>query len=201
MTQMKMNNPFKSIHTYDVDLYIVDYTEQTREDKTRRRGVELHTQKPEDIKGVHVYNPDKISFKVVNFEEGDNIDFFKDEDGEVISQCECIGIADELNPKKKAWAFALELKYPHSKKGISRNKSKAKHQVLSTLEYLFDTGVLSKSYVNYLIVSIPRFPTRVFGGFRINQHDKLALRRMNAFIKATNAIRIENQERLSFPKE
>lgn len=189
------------MHAYDTDLYIVDYTEQTRKEKKHRRGVELHTEQPVDIKGLRVSNPDNIAYKVVNFEEADNIDFFKDADGEVVSQCECIGIADRVNPNKKAWAFAIELKYPHSTKGITRNKSKAKHQVLSTLEFLFDAGVLSRNNVNYLIVSIPRFPRSVFGGFRISQKDKLALKRMNAFIKATNAIRIENQERLSFPKE
>ena len=201
MNQKATPNPFESVHTYDTDLYIVDYTEQTREDKRNHRGVELHTQQLDDISGLHISNPNRVVFHVVNIEEANNIDFFTNQYGETISQCECVGLADKSDVNKRVWSIAVELKYPHSKKGINRNKGKAKHQVLSTLEFLFDAGLLSKENVNYLIVSIPRFPRSVFGGFHISPHDKLDLRRMNAFIKATNVVYIEDQERLRFYKK
>ena len=83
-----MDKFFNKAKTYCSDCYVVDYTNETNS----KRGVEIHTEQPEDIAYFHVKDPKKIEYWGINFEE--HPAFFKG-----VSQCECMFASKKFNKK------------------------------------------------------------------------------------------------------
>lgn len=105
-TKINTQYPHHVIEDYCSDIYISDYTEQTKNDPAKK-GVEITSIKPADIESFLVKNNKSVPFSSIRF---DNKSFVDETTGKTLSQCECICFsAAEYN--KGPWILLLELKY------------------------------------------------------------------------------------------
>ena len=186
----KMNRYFRHITFHSSHLYIVDYTEQTK-NTANKKGVELLTVKPTDIKGLELLNNNSIAFEAINFEENT----LMDSSGLVIPQCECMCAAHKSDDGK-GWLLLTELKYGLSKNDKS-NFQKAYHQIESTHQYLIDNSILSNHNV-YYIISLPTSTSRSPFEHFMHTPAKLAeiKREKGITVRGTNKIEIRDEKRL-----
>jgi hypothetical protein len=185
-----MNRYFRHTTSHNSHLYIVDYTEQTKNTPTKK-GVEVHTTKPTDIKGLEVLNNNSIVFEAVNLEKN----IVKDSAGLVIKQCECMCAAKKRDDEK-GWLLLSELKYGLSKNDKS-NFQKAYHQIERAHQYLIDKGILSNHNVYYIIslpISINRSPFENFM-YTSNELSKLK-REKKIIVRGVNKIEVRDKKRL-----
>lgn len=138
--------PHFSINEYSIDLYIVDYTNQTQNE----RSVEIHTSKSSDIDSFYIKNTNGINIGTCIF----NKDSFVDSLGNSLTQCECMSFALS-NAETKPWVLFIELKYCDYK-NAKKKISDAKNQVFATMRYLKENGVVKDKQRCYLVVSLPK---------------------------------------------
>lgn len=180
---------FKHISIHCSDVYIVDYTHQTKNLRIKR-GVELHERKPVDIEGLFVENLQQIRFRFVNFEK--NLLFL---DGLLIEQCECMCIS-EGNLEENKWLMLAELKYCEEK-NAKPNLSKAYKQLMSTFNYLKSKQFIDKSHKTYLIISLPRQSNAPFENFIFTPSQLAEMRkRDNIILRGVNKVSIVNSNKL-----
>jgi len=167
------------------NIYIADYTEQTRLLPVKR-GVECHVSKPTDIEFFTVKNPNCVE---VVFAPFDNSTFVDPISRTPLTQCECVlfptpSIAD-------SWVLFLELKY-NEPKNNSKNIKKAKGQVVETLKYYWDKGIVTRTNKIFLVVSIPK-DSIPFKGFTVTMAESTALKRVyNATIYGALEVEVES---------
>ncbi|MDR2123036.1 MAG: hypothetical protein LBP34_07910 [Flavobacteriaceae bacterium] len=133
-------------------IYIVDYTEKEKEllPEKEKKGVEICSTKPKNIKCFCLSNPDSLSVEYAIFDKNS---FPTYSTGEARSHCECI-IFPSRTTKEDSWVLFLELKYPQSQEKNGRHLKKAVYQLYRTQYYYFSTGSYSR-ITKYLIASIP----------------------------------------------
>lgn len=185
-----MDKFFNKAKTYCSDCYVVDYTNETNS----KRGVEIHTEQPEDIAYFHVKDPKKIEYWGINFEE--HPAFFKG-----VSQCECMFASKKFN--KKGWACLVELKYC-LEKNVESNSGAAFAQLNNTLDFLKGKGVLdSDNYRIYLNISIPDHSNKEpFLSFISTQDDVLdKLKNERVQVLGYNQVLILNEGFIKVPKQ
>lgn len=159
-------------HFTATHLYVVDYTEYSKAQKIKR-SVECHSVPPK-VEAFTIHNYTDV---VVAFAPFTNKTFVDKETGDPLSQCECVFFPDGNVPK--CWVLFLELKY-NNPANNARNITKAKSQLVKTLSYYWEKGVVNSSNISYLIVCIPkaRIP---FKSFYVAPSEAIPLkRRFNA---------------------
>jgi len=191
-TKIKEVFPEHEIKAYAQDIYIADYTEQTKEQETKRT-VEIQTVLPTDIDSFCLRNPLSIGVNAVSFDK----ESFMDEEGESQTQCECVTFPSDATDY--SWILFLELKYcKEDNKRKKRNLPKAIDQLLATHSYYKSNGIITKKNVSYLIAA---FPTLTSVPFRNSTLTPVYLQNLktkeNIILKIANEATIDSPEMLS----
>jgi len=199
MSKTKIERTFNNVRTFSSDVWIADYTEQSRirglrmtakEKSALKTGVHIQDAAFGDINAFHLHNGDNVPFMAVNFEE--NKSFFPDGN----KDCECMFRAKGV---KHGWLLLCELKYCLDKaKNVLDNGDTAIKQLESTWKLLaelkpslFDV----KHCHSFLNVSFPNGNTSVpFGSFQLTQDFVLDLRKKSkvTLLGANDVIVVSN---------
>ena len=189
--KIKAHYPHHVINDYNSDIYIADYTEQTKND-TIKKGVEITPAKPNDIKSFLIKNGKFIPFSSVIF---NNKSFADDITGQTLSQCECICFSS-AEYSKGPWVLFLELKYcnPYSKYQ-KENMEEAKNQLTDTYKYYKQKGIINNKQQCYLVVSFPFFQIP-FPNFANTQTDVKNMRLNKVIFRGVNELKIKSEFKL-----
>lgn len=178
--------PDHDIVGYLHDIYVSDYTEQTKTEIVKR-AVEIFEKKPSDIECFSLLNPAAIKLGSVVYDKCS----FTDGQGNTLSQCECVVFPYDSD--SDSWVLFLELKYCLFK-NAKRNLNKAKDQLFATCSYFVDKQIVSRKQVKYLIVSLPKQSNVPFEGFIVSQGDLAVWKRRDGIIfKGVNEASIKNK--------
>ena len=189
-TKIKEVFPEHEIKAYAQDIYIADYTDQTKDEEIKR-SVEIHTELPADIESFCLHNPLPIEINVVSLDRKS----FVDEDGESQTQCECVTFPSVAN--NSSWILFLELKYCERKNAVN-NLPKAKDQLLATYSYYKSKGIITKKNTSYLIAAFPKLTSVPFNYFTLTPKYLLDLKtNENIILKIANEATIKSLEMLS----
>lgn len=190
-TKINTHYPHHVINDYNSDIYIADYTEQTKNDLIKK-GVDITFIKPTVIKSFLVENKKSIPFSSVKF---DNASFVNELTGKTLSQCECISFSS-AEYSKGPWTLFLELKYcnPHSKYQ-KENMETAKKQLTDTYSYYKEKGIINNKQQCYLVVSFPFFQTP-FLNFGNTQIEVRNMRLKKVIFRGVNELKIKSEFKL-----
>ena len=189
-TKIKEVFPEHEISTYSQDIYIADYTDQTKDEEIKRT-VEVHTELPADIEFFCLHNPSPIKISSVIF---DNYSFV-DEGGKTQTQCECVTFPSVTT--NSSWILFLELKYCERKNAVN-NLPKAKDQLLATYSYYKSKGIITKKNISYLIAGFPKLIKVPFRNSTLTPALLTDLKRNeNIILKIANEATIKSLEMLS----
>lgn len=181
------------LHTYNnPGIFVADFTERSN----KERGVEVsvvHPSVPNSDKEMDCFfinNNNLLTIAFCVFDDNQ----FKDENGCDITHCECC-FTPKSNDTSKPWTAFLEIK-DCKIRNVSLYSSKAKAQVINTVEQFRQKGLLNGGRV-YGIISIPRrkteFDETIFTD--VFEYKQLFKKTRIHFI-ATNRIEIENTDRV-----
>lgn len=190
-TKINEHYPHHVINDYNSDIYIADYTEQTKNDAVKI-GVVVSPRKPESIKSFLVENKKSLTFSSVKF---DNKSFVNELTGETLSQCECICFSSaEYN--KGPWALFLELKYCNKNSKYQKVRIEdAKNQLTDTFKYYKQKGIINHKQQCYLIVSFPYFQAP-FPNFANTQSDVKEMKLKKVIFRGVNELKIKSEFKL-----
>ncbi len=150
-----MDKIFRETECFESDFFIGDYTEYAKSHPNCGiDGVVMSNMPLAEIKALHFINKQHIPVLAINFEK--NLNYFKDTEEGIISNCECMLVSDKA--RKKGWLVLVELKYcGGAPKTINRNFKHALSQLMDTFLYLRDVKHLfGESEYRYIwVVSLP----------------------------------------------
>jgi hypothetical protein len=187
-TKIKTLYPHHVIKDHCSDIYISDYTEQTKNNPVKK-GVEIASIKPVDIESFLVKNNKSIPFSSIKF---DNKSFVDETTGKTLSHCECICFSvAEYN--KGPWILLLELKYCSTHSGHRKESmEKAKNQLTNTYNYYKQKGMINNRQKCYLVVSFPSFPPP-FLNFINTQSEVRDMKLKKVIFRGVNELKIKNE--------
>lgn len=172
-------------------IFVADFTERSN----KERGVEVSVVQPsapdsdKAMDCFYINNSNHLSIAFCVFDDNQ----FKDEDGRDTTHCECC-----FTPKsdeQKPWTAFLEIK-DCKIRNVSLYSSKAKTQVINTVEQFRQKGLLNDGRV-YGIISIPRRKTEFDDTIFTDVFEyKQLFKKTRVHFIATNHIEIENTERI-----
>lgn len=170
----------------DKDLFITDYTNQTKNLRIRR-GVELFEEvPPTDINYFTVKNPNKFNVGYIDFDNSS----FTFGNNTPRSQCECVLFPNVST--NESWLLFCELKYSSHSIYNEINLKKALKQLYRTRYYYFQKNIFEFSNTSYLIASLP-LQTPPFINFSIPQPILTKVKKKrNIILKLTNSLTIKN---------
>ncbi len=183
--------PHHESNDYNTDVYVSDYSEKTKNEAVKK-GVVVSPEKPEDIKSFFVENKKCLTFSSIKF---DNKSFVNELTGEALSQCECICFSS-ADYNKGPWILFLELKYCNKDSKYQKVRiDEAKDQLIETLKYYKQKGIINHKQQCYLIVSFPYFQTP-FPNFANTQSDVKKMRLKRVIFRGVNQLRIKSEFKL-----
>ena len=190
-TKIRTHYPQQIINDFSSDIYIVDYTEQTK-NEIIKKGVEIRTEKPKDIRSFFIKNGKSILFSSIIF---DNKSFIDETTGNTLTQCECVCFSS-AEYSKGPWVLFLELKYCNQySKYQKENLEEAKNQLIDTYKYYKQKGIINNKQQCYLVVSFPFFQIP-FPNF-VDTQDVVKKMRLNKVIfRGLNELIIRNEYKL-----
>ncbi len=181
-------------------IHIVDWKNF---DKGIGRGVEIGGKKPEEIGSVCLFNNSEIEVLIDAF--GENALPIKK--GHQAEQCECI-IAPALYSSDN-WILAVETKYAKDyDAAFKKNENndapgypqKMVSQIISTVEYLRNNGVIDRNKMVYAIVSFPKlvvdFNSELFSWVQEEWSIENLIRNHKIRIKGCNSANIVSSKRI-----
>ena len=190
-TRIKAYYPNQVVNDHNSDIYIADYTEQTK-NNTIKKGVEISIAKPSNIKSFFIKNEKSISFSSVVF---DNKSFVDGTTGHTLSQCECVCFSSAIF-SRGPWVLFLELKYCHPYSKYQKiNMEEAKNQLISTYKYYKNKGIINNKQQCYLIVSFPFFSIP-FPNFSNTQTDIKNMKLNKVIFRGVNELKIKTEFKL-----
>ena len=150
-----MEKIFRETERFESDFYIGDYTQYAEIHPTyEKTGVFMSSIPLKDIEALHFVNKQHISVLAVNFEK--NLNHFRGNDHELVSNCECMLVSDKA--RKKGWLVLAELKYcGGDPRTVNENFEKALSQVKDTFLYLRDVKhIFGETDFRYIwVISLP----------------------------------------------
>ena len=187
-----MEKYFYGTRHFDCTVFVADYTQYAQEYHERRGiGVVISVEKPELINSLVFNNPNNVNYWGVNFEKNGAV--FKLENGEKVSNCECMFVSEQGNQKR--WMVLVELKYCKGEnRNIASNYSDALSQLKDTFVYLCDEKHLFErdSFRNYWIISMPELNDKIpFSAFLFSQDELTDYKdKYNSIIISDNEVNI-----------
>lgn len=155
-TKIRERFPHHTIKTYSQNLYIADYSHQTKNTSTKK-AVIISTDDHSGIDAFTLHNPNAINIGSIIFDKKSFIN-----DGKSQRQCECIHFPDVSDAK--SWLLLLEMKYCNEEHA-RKNVLEAKQQLFLTHQHYLDSGIICKDNLCYLIVSLPQQNNTPFENF------------------------------------
>jgi len=181
-------------HRYSVaneDLFLADYSEQTKNDLVSRSVEVFPGSPPTDIDYFSIINTPRLAIGNIVFDNSS----FTYSSGNARSQCDCFMVPD--TSVKNSWLFFLELKYSHLPLNNSNNLIKAKRQLFKTRCYYFINKVFDLNSNCYLIASLPK-QREPFAYSSLSPAYLLNLKRKhNIILRFKNSAEIIDSERLN----
>ena len=150
-----MEEIFKEIIRFESDFFVGDYKQYAEsQGDSKFSGVILSNVPLPEIRSLHFLNRQHVPVLAVNFEK--NLGYFKEDDGRLVSNCECMLVSDKA--RRKGWLILAELKYcGGNPRTINDNFEKAITQLRDTFLYLRDKkhlfGIGDFRYI--WVVSLP----------------------------------------------
>ncbi len=174
--------------TTNKNIYVADYTEQTKS-KTIKKGTEIFdTYCPLDIECFTVNNPNRLEVDGIPF---DNMSFLRS-DKSCDSHCECVMFPHNSNAN--SWICFLELKYSSKRKNNKKNLTKALQQLFDTQDHYRLKGVFSIMNTCYLLASLPKqyppFSSMLLPPAYLSDMKK----KFNIIVRFTNSVEIVDNE-------
>lgn len=187
-----MEDRFANVQHHEGDVYVADFTQfASVHPELAERGVVIGDLKPEQIGSLLFRNPNGVKVLSVNFERNPAI--FRLENGEKVSNCECMLVSEEGN--RKRWLALAELKYCKGEdRNIARNFEDALVQLRDTFLHLRDVVGLFKNdeYRYFWIVSMPEHSDRApFSASVLSQDELMSFKDLyNSVIISDNVVDI-----------
>lgn len=185
-----MEKLFANVQHHIGDVYVADYTQYAYEHSDyEAKGVVVGDIKPELIGSLKFCNPNGVKIMSVNFENNPAV--FRDENGQMVSSCECMLVSEEGN--KKRWLALAELKYCKGEdRNITSNFTDALTQLRNTFLFLRDKVKLfgRDDYRYYWIVSLPEHNDKIpFSSFVLSQDELMEYKDIyNSIIISDNVV-------------
>lgn len=174
--------------TTTANLYVADYTEQTKQQAIKRATELFDGSPPNDIDYFTVENPLSVEIDGIPFNNGS----FTRRNGNSLSQCECAIYPH--NNIDDSWILFLELKYSNSKENNRKNLNKARKQLFKTRYYYKSMGIINKKNTCYLLASMP-MQSSPFANISLSQPYLLAMKKKhNIVIRFQNSVKIKNHK-------
>lgn len=188
--QIKYIQQYNTIRQFAEDIYVADYTEQTK-NTTIKRSVEFFSQNPpDDIDCFYLKNNHKLQVDGIIF---DNTSFLHG-NGNTKSQCESV-FYPSLSTMY-SWILFCELKYSLKPLNNTNNLRKAIKQLFKTRYYYIQEEVVSRTNTCYLVASLP-MQSEPFANFSIPPSflTKLKTTR-NIVLRMKNSVEIKDENLL-----
>ena len=184
-------NHFNKYKSSNSDIFLADYTNQTK-NLDIKRGVETYIgNPPTDINYFTVKNPSLIQVGYIDFENSS----FVYGNNQSRSQCECVLFPD--NSTNKSWILFVELKYCSNPTNNATDLQKAIKQLYRTRYYYYQKGIINITNTSYMLASLP-LQTPPFLGFALNSSDLTKLKqKRNIILKFNNKVEIMSNELIS----
>lgn len=190
-TKINTQFPHLVIEDHCSDIYISDYTEQTKNAPVKK-GVEITAIKPIDIKSFFVKNNKSITFSSIKF---DNKSFVDETTGLTLPQCECVCFS-AAEYSKGPWVLFLELKYCSTCSRYQKESMEdAKKQLLATYDYYKEKGIFNNKQQCYLVVSFLNFQNP-FPNFMTTQSEVKKMKLNKVIFRGVNELKIKNEFKL-----
>lgn len=186
--QTKFNHQYCAIQSFNNDVYVADYTEQTKT-HTIKKSVEFFSpNSPTDIDSFLIKNDKNLSIDGIKF---DNSSFVRG-NGTPKTQCEAVFFP--TTSESDSWALFCELKYSSLQRWNEQNLKKALKQLFRTRYYYVQENIINLSNTTYLIASLPKQP-EPFRNFTLHPSFLLRLKkRRNIILRLQNQIGILNDK-------
>jgi hypothetical protein len=160
--QIKYIHHYNSIINFVENIFVADYTEQTKT-LAIKRGVEFFSlNPPADINYLSITNNPKLSIDGIKF----NNQSFVYGNGNPKSQCEAVFFPSTSD--KDSWILFCELKYSSIPLNNSNNLRKSIRQLYKTRYYYFQDNIILDTNNCYLVASLP-MQSEPFTNFSITQ--------------------------------
>lgn len=173
------------------DIFVADYTEQTKNDLIKRSVEVFHGNHPIDIDYFSLINSPQIDIGSIIFDNSS----FTYSNGNARSQCECFVIPDSSTAN--SWVLFVELKYSNLPHRNSQNLNKAKGQLFKTRCYYYLNNIFDKNSTCYLIASLP-MQREPFANFSLTaSYIQNLKRKHNVILRFKNRAEIIDAEQLN----
>lgn len=176
---------------YLENIYIVDYTEQTKNSPLVREVEFFSPHPPADIAFFSIINTPKLCSTGIIF----NNSSFILACGDSKSHCEAVFFPSVSNDY--SWILFCELKYSYKPYRNNKNLPKAIKQLYRSHYYYFQENIFKRTNTCFLIASIPPQP-EPFANFSLSPSlvTKLKLKR-NIILRMTNSVEIVDDKILN----
>ena len=168
---------------FNDNIYVADYTEQTKLHPVKRSVEFFCPNCPTDITYFSIKNDPKLSVDGIDF---DNLSFVHS--GKTLTQCESVFFPNTST--NDSWVLFCELKYSAKPHRNGDNLTKALKQLFKTRYYYIQNGIISKTNTSYLIGSLP-MQSEPFPNFVLTPSRLASLKRKkNIVLRLQNAVEI-----------
>lgn len=186
--QIKYTHQHSVIRDFSDNIFVADYTEQTKT-HTVKRSVEFFSPShPTDIHFLSLFNNNKISVSGIEF----NNSSFVCGNGNPKTQCEAVFFP--TTSTSDSWILFCELKYSCLSKRNRKNLKEAIRQLYKTRYYYMQNNVIVNTNNSYLIASLP-MQREPFSNFTIPPSLLIKLKNTrNIILRLKNSIEINDDK-------
>ena len=173
------------------NIYIADYSEQTKNDAIRRNVEIFPRNPPPDINYFSVLNTPNLNIAYIDF---DNTSFI-DSNGKSKTQCECV-LFPEISDNT-SWILFCELKYSSLPHNNRKNLRKALKQLFKTRYYYYQNNIFHFTNTTYLIASLPS-QSEPFANFTLTPNFLIDIKKKKNIVpRLLNSVEVSDNNTLN----
>lgn len=181
---------YNILSTLTDNIYVADFTEQTKSQFIKRSVEFFSPNPPSNIDYFSVINGVKLLIGGIKF---DNNSFIYN-NGQPKTQCEATFFPIESNDN--SWILFCELKYSYKTVNNSNNLRKAIKQLYKTRYYYVQERIICSTNTTYLVASLP-MQSEPFSNFAITPSMLIKLKRIkNIILRLSNKVEIINNQQI-----
>jgi len=181
---------YNILSTLTDNIYVADFTEQTKSQFIKRSVEFFSPNPPSNIDYFSVINGVKLLIGGIKF---DNNSFIYN-NGQPKTQCEATFFPIVSNDN--SWILFCELKYSYKTFNNSNNLRKAIKQLYKTRYYYVQERIIYSTNTTYLVASLP-MQSEPFSNFAITPSMLIKLKRIkNIILRLSNKVEIINNQQI-----
>jgi hypothetical protein len=181
---------YNILSTLTDNIYVADFTEQTKSQFIKRSVEFFSPNPPSNIDYFSVINGVKLLIGGIKF---DNNSFIYN-NGQPKTQCEATFFPIVSNDN--SWILFCELKYSYKTVNNSNNLRKAIKQLYKTRYYYVQERIICSTNTTYLVASLP-MQSEPFSNFAITPSMLIKLKRIkNIILRLSNKVEIINNQQI-----